>query len=96
MIFYQVVWSRNALNDLIEITDFIEPYHPEAADKIELLIKRTADTLNLFPERCYYGRVPNTRQINVPGLDYIISYRILKDSNTVQILSVFHGKRKIP
>jgi plasmid stabilization system protein ParE len=37
------------------------------------------------------GLLPNTREMNVAGLPYIVVYRIEQDERAVTILSVFHG-----
>ena len=40
------------------------------------------------------GRIPGTRELIVPGLPYIVPYRIRGE--VVEILSVFHAARKWP
>jgi toxin ParE1/3/4 len=38
------------------------------------------------------GRVPGTRELNVPGTPYVIPYRL--DGECVDILAIFHGAQQ--
>lgn len=40
------------------------------------------------------GRVDGTRELVIPGTQYILPYRVKQ--NQIQILAVFHGARQWP
>jgi addiction module RelE/StbE family toxin len=59
-------------------------------DRIEQLVKRLAT----FPESGRVGHIPGTRELVVPGLPYLVVYRVTPDA--VEILRVFHTSRNWP
>lgn len=50
--------------------------------------------LSEHPEMGRKGRVRGTRELVVPGIPYIVAYRI--HDSAIQILSVYHAARKWP
>jgi plasmid stabilization system protein ParE len=56
-------------------------------------IRQTAHALRDFPQMGHKGLLPNTREMNVKGLPYVIVYRFERVDNEdfVVVLSVFHG-----
>lgn len=88
-------WSREALEDLKNIHEFIAPDDPSQADKfIEALIG-SAGQIKLFPRS---GRaVP---EYDHPAIREVIfsSYRIIyrMENDTVEIVTVLHGSRILP
>lgn len=53
-----------------------------------------ASQLEKFPFSGREGRVEGTRELVVPGLPYILPYRI--EGEDIQIASVIHTSRKWP
>jgi plasmid stabilization system protein ParE len=55
---------------------------------------KAAARLKQFPQSGRVGRTRGTRELVVPGLPYIVPYRIVDD--VILILSVVHTSRKWP
>ncbi len=89
-----LVWTRPALDGLLEITHYIMADNPSAARAFADNIKAKVGRLRMFPES---GRVvpefPSSGLREVLIGDYRIIYRFLKPTQTVQILAVHHGAR---
>lgn len=89
-----LVWTRPALDGLLEITHYIMADNSSAARAFADNIKAKVGRLRMFPES---GRVvpefPSSGLREVLIGDYRIIYRFLKRMQTVQILAVHHGAR---
>ncbi|MCB0728008.1 MAG: type II toxin-antitoxin system RelE/ParE family toxin [Ignavibacteriae bacterium] len=89
----KVIWTRRALNDLEEIGDYISK---DSFQYARLTLSKLVDTDLLLSENPMIGRtVP---ELNDKSIREIIkgSYRIIyqmKNSNCVEILTVFHSSR---
>jgi len=68
--------------------------NPEAAKSVTARIKASVLRLANFPESGRIGQIAGTRELVVPGLPYIVIYRIIKSN--VEILRVFHTARNWP
>lgn len=90
----EVVWLKEATEDLQEIGRFIEQDSPGTAYRILIKIKASADSLQNNPELGRSGRVEGTRELVISGLPYIIPYTI--KNKQVRILAVMHTSRKWP
>jgi addiction module RelE/StbE family toxin len=90
----QVKWLRLALADLEKAVAYIAQSNPDAAEKTAARIWEATQMLAHHPEIGRPGRVPNTRELFVPGTSYIVPYRVV--GNAVQILRVLHTSRKWP
>ena len=66
---------------------------PLRATRVIEKIRQTAHALRDFPQMGHKGLLPNTREMNVKGLPYVIVYRFERVDNEdfVVVLSVFHG-----
>ena len=90
----RLLWSKRAILRLASIHDYISKDSPQAAARIGALIVQAALRLEQFPLSGREGRVDGTRELVVPGLPYILPYRVVED--TIQIASVIHTSRKWP
>ncbi|MSO72974.1 MAG: type II toxin-antitoxin system RelE/ParE family toxin [Rhodospirillaceae bacterium] len=90
----RIVWLRKALYDIDAIEEYAEQNNPADARAVEQKIKKTVSLLDCQPEIGRHGRVPDTRELVVPGTPYIVAYTIAKSE--VVILAVIHGARKWP
>jgi toxin ParE1/3/4 len=90
----QVRWTTPATQDLEEITLYIQKDSRDAAEAVAKTLFDSANSLELLPSRGRIGRIPGTRELVVPGLPYIIVYRI--DEAAIQILHIYHGARNWP
>jgi toxin ParE1/3/4 len=91
----KIVWSPEAVEDLISLRAYIAEENPAAARRIVLRVLH--DVEHLLPDNPQMGRpgrVPGTRELVVPRTPYIVPYRVQRA--TIQILRVFHGARRWP
>ena len=90
-----VRWTKPAANDLTHIADYTqEHFGPGQARRAALAIYEAADSLVTLPGRGRLGRKPNTRELIVSGLPFLIIYRIHDDS--LEIIRVLHGAQRWP
>jgi toxin ParE1/3/4 len=90
-----IVWSPEAIQDLIALRAYIAEESPAGARRIVLRILHDVEGLLADnPEIGRPGRVPGTRELVIPRTPYIVPYRVRR--GTIQILRVFHGARRWP
>ena len=89
-----LVWTRPALDSLLDITRYIQADKPSSARRFAASINGKVGRLQSFPQS---GRevpeFPSAGLREVLVADYRIIYRFMKSQNTVQILAVHHGAR---
>ena len=89
-----LVWTRPALDGLLEITRYIMGDNQSAARAFADNIKAKVGRLRTFPGS---GRAvpefPSSDLREVLIGDYRVIYRFLKSTQTVQVLAVHHGAR---
>jgi len=90
----RVIWTENAISELIELQRFVELDKPEAARKLTQKILTFVERLVQHPYLGRPGREPETRELIVPGTPYIIPYRIVRER--LEILAVHHAARNRP
>jgi len=93
---HAVFWTHPALQNLLEIAQYIQADNPTAAKKLVKKIKTKVSRLGQFPNS---GRIvpeyPASGLREVIVDDYRIIYRVLPNKSTVQILAVRHGARPL-
>jgi plasmid stabilization system protein ParE len=88
-------YTRRALTQLSNIYAFITHHDPEAAARVLARIRATARMLTLFPMLGHDGAVDGTLELTVPGIPYVVVYRIEQhDSDQITIIAVYHGRQK--
>lgn len=90
----RIDWLREAGQDLIELRRFIAADHPGAAVQVAKRILDTVAYLRDHPEIGRIGRIPGTRELVIPGLPYIVPYRV--KSAAIEILGVLHASQEWP
>jgi plasmid stabilization system protein ParE len=93
-----VLWSRDALDDLKQIAEYIAEQNPVAGLRIGALIRSTGDSLGEIPAG-RRGRVTGTYEKVVHGIPYIIAYALEplpEGGQAVVILRAIHGAREWP
>ena len=90
----RVKWLRAALDNLDAEAEYISRDNAAAAARVVTAIQKSIARLAEHPAIGRPGRVPGTRELVVPDTPYIVPYRVHTD--TVEILRVFHGKRRWP
>jgi len=90
-----VIWSPEAIQDLISLRAYIAEDNPAAAQRVSLrIIQMIEELLPDNPQMGRPGRVPGTRELVIARTPYIVPYRVT--GNTLQILRVYHGARRWP
>ena len=90
-----IVWSPEAIQDLISLRAYIAEESPAGARRIVSRILH--DVEHLLPDNPHMGRpgrVPGTRELVIPRTPYIVPYRVQR--GTIEILRVYHGARRWP
>ena len=90
----RIRWLGSALADLDEIEAYIAEDRSAVAADVVVQIIKAVSLLGEQPGLGRSGRVPGTRELVVPGLPYIVPYRV-KDE-VIQVLRVYHTSRKWP
>lgn len=90
----RIVWTKPALQHLVEIGDHIAQHNVSAASRVLLKIEESVAPLSHFPKLGRAGREGASREIAIPGMPYIVSYRLHDDR--IEILAVIHGARDWP
>lgn len=89
----RIRWSEKASRNLDDIETYIARDSPAAALKTILDIIYAVEQLMAFPALGRFGRVAGTRELVIPGLPFIVPYRVKEKK--IEILRVFHTSRKI-
>ena len=89
----RVVWAAEALQDRIEIWDYIVADNPGAAVRMDDLFSDSASRLAEHPKLGRSGKVVGTRELVVHE-HYRLVYEISND--TVYILTLIHTARLWP
>jgi toxin ParE1/3/4 len=89
----RLVFAEPASRDIEGIADYIALDNPAAAKRVYRAIVTAARTLREFPALGRPGRHPETRELIVPDLPYLLVYAVSADAIT--ILAVFHTSRNL-
>lgn len=87
-------WTRAAIGDLAAIRRQLAKDNPEAAARMGRRLRSAAEILLDHPAAGRAGRIPETRELVVPGTAYILPYRVR--GTEIQVLRVLHGARECP
>jgi plasmid stabilization system protein ParE len=90
----RVRWLRKAIANLDTEAEYIAAENRMAAVEMFVYVKAKIDALGDFPATGRPGRVPNTRELVIDRYPYIVPYRVISDE--LQVLRVFHTRRKPP
>jgi plasmid stabilization system protein ParE len=83
----RTVWSRRALQHLVEIRSYIAKEHPRDERQVAARILESVDRLAGYPHIGPSGRAIGTRELAVTGTPYVILYRV-KDYR-LELIAVF-------
>jgi toxin ParE1/3/4 len=90
-----IVWSPEAIEDLLSLRAYIAEDNPAAARRVVLhVLESIEQLLPDNPQIGRAGRVSGTRELVIPRTPYIVPYRFQR--TTIQILRVYHGARGWP
>jgi toxin ParE1/3/4 len=90
-------YTRRARRHLDAIAEYIADRNPDAGGRIGERIRETVSLLSDLPYIGREGIFPGTRELIVPGLPYIVVYRIEPTGpDEVTNLGVYHGAQLRP
>ena len=90
----KITWTKRASYDLRSLRAYIAQDNPKAAQSVARRILESVERLEDYPASGRRGRLPNTRELVIPGTPFIIPYRIR--DGIVEILAVMHAARQWP
>jgi toxin ParE1/3/4 len=89
-----VRWSSAAANDLEGYYEYLLAKHPSLLRSTVQKLYDATLSLKKFPLRGRTGAAPDTRELVMAPLPYIIQYRVTPD--LVVILRILHTSRQRP
>jgi len=90
-----IVWSPEAIEDLVSLRAYIAEDNPAAARRtVQHIVESIEQLLPDNPQIGRAGRVPGTRELVIPRSPHIVPYRLQR--TTIQILRVYHAARRWP
>ena len=90
----RIRWSVQSIRQLASIEAYIARDNPDAAARVAAEIVNAVYRLTQFPMIGRAGRIADSRELVIPGLPYIVAYRILDE--VIDISRVLHTSRKWP
>lgn len=92
---WQIKWTVSALHDLaLEMEYLSKEASEDIAKKAYHTIQEKITNLKSFPHLGREGRIFGTRELVLTDYPYIIPYRVC--DSRIEILAIFHTKRKLP
>ncbi len=90
-----VRWTQPAVDDFTHICDYTEDQFGAArARRTALAIYESVDSLRTMPHKGRGGRKPNTRELAIPRLPFVVIYRVRE--TVIEISRILHAARKWP
>jgi addiction module RelE/StbE family toxin len=90
----KVAWTRLALKDLDSARTYISEENSAAAARTIARVRKAFEAVSRHPEIGRPGRVEGTRELIIPGTQFIVADRI--KAKRIEVLSVIHGARRWP
>jgi toxin ParE1/3/4 len=87
----RVRWTRQALDDLVDIQEYVARENPTAAKMVGRIIRTSTRRLTAHPYSGRTGSVQGTLELVVAKLPYIVAYRI---ADSVEILAIRHDAQQ--
>lgn len=89
---YNVEYTKNAQDDVIEIEKYISQDNADAAKRVLKHIRNYIENLKSLPSIGKYGKAVNTREIILNKYPYKIIYRV--KGGIIQVIRILHTSRK--
>jgi plasmid stabilization system protein ParE len=90
-------YTPRARRHLEAIAEYIDERNPVASRHVGIRIQETINLLTAFPHIGRKGAEPESREFVVPGLPYVVVYRIETGAaDVLVILGVYHGAQRRP
>ena len=85
-------YKARALRHLEQIHSYIAKDDPAAASRVVVRIAHSIGRLSRFPWSGRPGVVAGTRILVVPGIPYVVVYRVLEEF--IAVLAILHTARR--
>ena len=89
----RVVWTPEALQDRVDVWDYIAADNPQAAIRMDELFSDAAARLTDHPKLGKPGKIQGTREL-IPHENYRLVYEI--NGETIWMLALVHTSRQWP
>lgn len=90
----KLILSESFRDELRDEYRFIRERNPLAASEVRGRIMHSLKRLKEFPRSGRSWRLEGTLELVVPGLPYVVIYRI--DGDQVMVVKLFHTSREYP
>jgi toxin ParE1/3/4 len=90
----RVIIRAEAYDDLERIYAWIAKDRPRSADAVTAAILKSTERLGRFPYIRHDGSAPGAYEWVIPGLRYIVVYRIREREDLIIVGAVFHGAQE--
>jgi toxin ParE1/3/4 len=92
----RIRYRSEAKRDIDALYGFIAERNPDAAAQVVDRIRDAVGLLADFPFLGHSGAAVGSRELKLPGLPYIIVYRVGRDGSEIVVVGVFHGAQLRP
>jgi toxin ParE1/3/4 len=89
----RLVYAQRARQDIADIYDYIARQNPDAAKRVEDMIRAACERLAEFPYASVPTDEPGVRRVPLVRVPYTIFCRIDEARDVVEIARVIHGAR---
>ena len=89
-----VRYTKQARNDLKNALEYIAVERSSAARAVAKVIETVIAELADHPDRGRPGRIADTRELVIPRLPFVVTYRVT--TTHVDVLAILHGARRWP
>jgi toxin ParE1/3/4 len=90
----KLVLSQRFRDEFRQQIGYIKSRNPAAAQVVRTRIVKAIRRLAQFPEAGRSWRLEGCRELIIPGLPYLVIYKVTADS--VIVASLFHESREVP
>ena len=90
----KIVWSRQAIQNLVALRDYIAADSPNNARTVAARILESVELLATQPHIGRPGRIIGTRELVVTGTPHLIPYRVRGEM--LELIAVLHGRQRWP
>jgi len=89
-------YSRRSLRHIDSILSYIAAHDRSAAAKVSRRVRDSTAMLLEFPGAGRRGAQTGTREFVVPGLPYIVVYRLVDGGDELRIVGIYHAAQLRP
>ena len=92
---YKLEYLPSALDDILEIEDYLFEHSPDSASKFSEAVKEQTESLAIYPLMCQvYEDNPYFRSMTLPH-SYRLFYHVDEAAKVIKVHRVLHGMRDL-